>query len=291
LSGKMKAMRFMAAVLVAAFVNLTIVPSALAAPKRGRSKAPPPTMLDVASTVPGATVLIDGEQVGQTPLRNRVVQPKQYTVTVRKLGYLEFTQKVTATANTTTKVVADLLPFAGVIHVTSSIPKAQVAVDGKIVGVTPLDYEVKIGTRNVTVTAQGHAPYTQVVRANPGEVYDVKAKFGKAEPEPIAAAPLPGDDLPLVAPGGEETDLPLEPMALSPGQELALEGLPGGLPPADTAPMATTATIDTSKKKPLYKQWWPYAVGGAVVAAVVIAVVISSGGGDEGPQPDTVIDY
>lgn len=278
-------MRFVSALLVAAVVNLVIVAPASAAPKRKSSKTQAQTLIEVTATVSGATVLLDGEPAGQTPLRNRVVQPKAYTVTVRKLGFLEFTQKVTATANQTTKVVADLLPFAGVIHVTSSIPKAQVAVDGKVVGVTPLDYEVKIGTRNVTVTAPNHPPYSQVVRANPGEVYDVKAKFGKAEPEPAIAVAPAVDDLALVAPGGDEpAELALEPMGgepLSAGQELALEGLPGGLPAAQPSPLSATATVDTSEKKPLYKQWWPYAVGGAVIAAVVIGVVVASGGGEE----------
>lgn len=292
--GTVTAMRFVSAVVVAAFVNLIVAPAALAAPRRSRAKAAPQTLLDVTSTVPGATVLIDGDSIGQTPIRNRVVQPKSYTITVRKLGYLEFTQKVTAAASTTTKVVADLLPFAGVIHVTSSIPKAQVAVDGKVVGVTPLDWEVKIGTRSVSVSVPGHPPYTQTVRANPGETYDVKAKFnGKAEPEPVAAAPA-ADDLALVPLASEEPDLPLEPVAeppLSSGQELALEGLPCGLP-ADTSgsassPMTATATVDTSKKKPLYKQWWPYAVGGAVVAAVIIGVVVAGSGGGEAKPYDT----
>ncbi len=315
-------MRWVSAILVALYVNLLIAPDVLAAkgsaPKKtSKSKTADKSFLEVTSSVAGATVLFDDQVLGETPLKSKPVQAKSGTVTVRKLGFLEFRQRVTVKAGETERVVADLLPFAGVIHVTSNVSNAQVAVDGKVVGNAPLDYEVKIGTRQITVAVAGYPPFQQTVRANPGETYDMRAAFGN-KPGQIAALPLEvegappafqsskSDNLalvPLEAPPREPSfELPLEPVAqpnlvpslVPPGgigtggtNELALEGLTTG-DPMEPGLASLTTNARMSRAKPWYKEWW--AIGGAsalaVVGVVAIILVAKGGGGPEEILPD-----
>lgn len=313
-------MRWVSAILVAFYVNLLIAPDALAAKATSskKSKTTSGTFLEVTSSVTGATVLLDDQVVGETPLKNKAVQAKSATVTVRKLGFLEFKQKVSVKAGETTKVTADLLPFAGVIHVTSNMSGAAVAVDGKIVGNVPLDYEVKIGTRQITVTVSGYQPFQQTIRANPGETYDLRAAFG-SKPGQIAALPLEVEGqsanfspaktdqlalIPLEAPP-RDPDIPLEPVAqpslgipslIPPAgvgtggtSELALEGLPGADPvEPGLAPLTANATV--SPAKPWYKEWWAIAGASAIVVAgvIVIVAIAKGGGGPEEIQPDAL---
>lgn len=308
-------MRWFAAAMVALYVNLLVASPASAKPKK-RPKAPQQALLEVTATVPGATVLLNDVVIGETPVRNKPMREKSATVTVRKLGYLEFKQKVTFKVGETTRLTADLLPFAGVIHVTSNRTGAQVAVDGKVVGTVPLYYEIRLGTHQVTVTASGFQTFTQSVRANPGEVYELRAAFG-SKPGQIAALPLGVEPLPpppaktdggvalvpLEAPPREPSlELPLEPMGapalvpplVAPGSgsgEVALELLPGTEPaPQLEGPFALGTRTQVPPAKPWYRQWWAYAAAGGVVAAgVVTAVVIAkSHGGDKGPQFDAV---
>ncbi len=313
-------MRWVSAILVALFVNLLIAPDVLAAKsaaakKSSKSKTSDKATLDVIGSVAGATVLFDDQVLGETPLKNKTVPAKSGTITVRKLGFLEFKQKVTTKAGDTTKVTADLLPFAGVIHVTSNVSHAQVSVDGKVVGQVPLDYEVKIGTRQVTVTVSGYAPFQQTVRANPGETYDLRAAFGN-KPGQIAALPLEVEGsapafrsgkndlalVPLEAPPREPSlELPLEPpppnlvpSLVPPGGvgtggtgELALEGLTTG-DPMEPGLTPLTANARMSRGKPWYKEWWAITGAGAlaVVGVVAIVLVAKGGGGPEERVPD-----
>ncbi|MEZ0313429.1 MAG: PEGA domain-containing protein [Myxococcota bacterium] len=315
-------MRWVSAILVALYVNLLIAPDVLAAKssaskKSSKSKTSEKTLLEVMGSVAGATVLFDDQVLGETPLKNKVVPAKTGTVTVRKLGFLEFKQKVTVKAGDTTKVTADLLPFAGVIHVTSNVSHAQVSVDGKVVGSVPLDYEVKIGTRQITVSVAGYPPFQQTVRANPGETYDMRAAFGN-KPGQIAALPLEVDGsappfhggkhdnlalVPLEAPPREPSlELPLEPVLqpslvpslLPPGGvgtggtgELALEGLTSGDPmEPGLAPLTLNARM--GRPKPWYKEWWAITGAGAlaVVGVVAIVLIAKGGGGPEEIPPD-----
>jgi hypothetical protein len=315
-------MRWVSAILVAMYVNLLIAPDVLAAKsaaskKSSKSKTTEKTFLEVTGSVAGATVLFDDQVLGETPLKNKAVQAKSGTITVRKLGFLEFKQKVSVKAGETTKVTADLLPFAGVIHVTSNVSSAQVSVDGKVVGTVPLHYEVKIGTRQIAVTVAGYPPFQQTVRANPGETYDMRAAFGN-KPGQIAALPhetegsrsplhpRKNDNLalvPLEAPPREPSlELPLEPVAppnlvpslVPPGGigtggtgELALEGLTS-VDPIEPGLAPLTLNARMGRTKPWYKEWWAVTGAGAlaVVGVVAIVLIAKGRGGPEEILPD-----
>ena len=95
------------------------VGSAAAAAKGG-------TTVVIDSPVAGATVDIDGRVVGKTPLRAQPVTPGSHVVRVRKLGFLEYSETIEIMSGHSITVLADLLPFAGVLAVRASPKDAQV---------------------------------------------------------------------------------------------------------------------------------------------------------------------
>jgi hypothetical protein len=156
--------------------------------------------LTVEGTIAGAKVLVDGKEIGKTPLKNKEITPGAHTIVVRKLGYVDFSAKIQVKPGKPVSVFADLLPFAGVIKVSSNVGKAMVLVDGKQVGRVPLEYEVKLGQHTVTVSAPGYASYSQIVNADPGNEYEIRGNLTKGD---AAGTPADGGlELALVPLGG-----------------------------------------------------------------------------------------
>lgn len=74
--------------------------------------APPPPTLLVAATVDGATVALDGADVGTTPLAPFEVTAGSHTVTVRRDGYEATSRQVSITETGSFRVDLDLAPNA-----------------------------------------------------------------------------------------------------------------------------------------------------------------------------------
>jgi hypothetical protein len=274
----------------------------------------------VECSIAGARVLLNGKGVGKTPLRDHPLPAGSHTVTVKKPGFLDYSEKIQGGPGKAVKVFADLLPFAGVLKVTASVANAEVAVDGKVVGKAPLEHEVKIGSHEVRVTTPGQAPFVTTVQADPGNEYPVHAAFSGA-PAPavdeLALVPVgSGGDDPLALtspPSGGADDLTLAPLpgsgsgsgssASGAPDDLALAALTplpgagGGLEeiaavdPALVAPTRGEAVGTTvTPAKPWYLTWWALSAAAAIVitGVTVTAIAVSGGGDPEGDRVDGV---
>ncbi len=116
--------------------------------------------LEISSMTEGATVFIDGKLVGNIPLPAPINLPVgKHTLKITKEGYTEYLDVVTIKRRKTASVDIDLLPFAGIIYITSSVESARVFIDGEFAGVTPLKKEVLIGKRKIKVTKAGYYDY------------------------------------------------------------------------------------------------------------------------------------
>jgi hypothetical protein len=232
-------------------------------------------ILEVSATVKGADIIIDGKKQAKTPSGPLSITVGVRTVVVKKLGYLDYTEKVKIGAGDTTRVVADLLPFAGVISVTANAPKAKVQVDGKTVGTAPLEIEVSLGQRQITVSAPGWKSFSTSIRADAGTMYPIEAKLTRGsgpasddldlapleplEPlalEPVAVAPPPGKKPAPAAAADDDLDLaPLEPLEPPPAKTTTITAAPVGdaggdddleleaLPDLEAPPPAPKATV------------------------------------------------
>ena len=126
----------------------------------GPKSIPTPTtaILDVTSTPSGATVYLDGENIGQTPLRGHRVDlgtqtQKSVTLGIEHEGYKSRVEKRTLTVGKTTPwdVALEKRPeeidTMATLDVTSTPSGAAVYVDAESVGTTPLRYQVDTGVR------------------------------------------------------------------------------------------------------------------------------------------------
>ncbi len=305
--------------LIAAFVLVAFDADA-ARKRRKRSKRGPKGTITLVTATEGASVYLDGKLWGKTPLKPLKIAPSTYKVTVKKLGHLEFEQKIKVEKKKTVTVRAPLLPYAGVVSVSSPLSGAKVYVDGLERGPVPARFELKVGAHDVVVKAEGKE-FRQELTAVAGEEVEVAATFETEDDAGLALAPLApvvgsgagaggdelglelvppsagdgegAEDLSLVAPQEGNDDLDL----VAPGDEAPKENENGELAivPLDLPATATTsadplnpASVSTQVRAAprWYEEWWVWTAGGAVVvAAVATTVALSGGNEDSGPPP------
>ncbi|MFO0663393.1 MAG: PEGA domain-containing protein [Polyangiaceae bacterium] len=118
--------------------------------------------LTVTSDPPGAKVVIDGEEVGTTPLAGPLrVDVGAHKVVVEKSGYRSFERTTTLTAATAT-IEARLVAPSGTLEVTAPVD-AAVAVDGTAVGRGTVRIPLPVGVHGLRVTESGMVPFVSDV--------------------------------------------------------------------------------------------------------------------------------
>ena len=120
-------------------------------------------VLDISSTPSRATVLVDGVEVGQTPLILDNVLVGEHELKFAKDGYIEQTKTVDIKENDDHKlnIVLSEKPKEVDVKITSNPSRAIVNVDYKAIGRTPLEIPIKIGCHNFSVSKKGYWTSTQ----------------------------------------------------------------------------------------------------------------------------------
>jgi hypothetical protein len=208
-------------------------------------------VVKLASALKGAKLSIDDKEIGPMPQPPQQLTAGEHTVTVHRAGYAPFSKKVLVTGNKTIDVIATLEATTAVLAVSSDVVGAQVYVNGRFSGSTPVDeLEVPPGKVELSVKKDGYRDGTQTVNVKAGHDYPIEVKLGA----PITAA-VAANDVPPPPP-----DLMPHEVVASPDEGLG-----------------TTATVEHSSA--VYQQWWFWTIIGAVVvgAAVVAGVFIARG--------------
>ncbi|WP_456365879.1 PEGA domain-containing protein [Thermococcus sp.] len=145
--------------------------------------------LTVNSNPSGAEVYIDGKKVGTTPLRNYTIPEGIHEVAVRKAGYAERAYAISIKYGELKVLNVTLSPEMGKLTVKSNPSGAEVYVDGRKVGTTPLEnYTVTAGTHEITLIKDGYQNFTKTVTVNPGEEASITAVLTPAKPSAQATA-------------------------------------------------------------------------------------------------------
>jgi iron(II)-dependent oxidoreductase len=123
----------------------------------------------ITSDPAGAKVVVDGTERGATPLTVRDLSAGEHIVELILKDYEKWVGKVEIKANRVELVEARLSKETGSLMVISTPPRAEIYVDGKLVGTTPITVEkVEIGEREVRIKRGGFREFVRrvVVIAN-----------------------------------------------------------------------------------------------------------------------------
>ncbi len=151
----------------------TPTPSPKPAPKAAAAKA----VLDI-SVEPAVNVSIDGKPAGRTPLQAEV------TVGTHRLAFTDASQGISIVKNVRARPGTNTISFSigrGTVTV-SCPPGAEVRIDGRVVGVTPLKGPVSVveGTHRIQVSKSG-AKWQQVFEVGDGERMDFEVEISGEE--------------------------------------------------------------------------------------------------------------
>jgi hypothetical protein len=133
----------------------------------------------VRSSPSGAQVFVNGRRRGTTPLALRDLAPGTYTVRVAREGYTDTSQRVSIGRSSIREVTLRLPrrtpatspTFTGSLYVDSRPSGARVLIDGKEVGVTPVQIaQVRAGAHVVRLELTGHRTWTASARVVAGQV-------------------------------------------------------------------------------------------------------------------------
>jgi hypothetical protein len=123
---------------------------------------PPPAegQIAVMANVPGATISVDGntDPDWTTPHMIKELSPGAHRVVVSKPGYSDLQQTVTVEAGKVTTFNATLTTPQGEIDIATNPPGAEVLVDGKSYGPSPVRAAVVAGQHTFLVKHAGRLP-------------------------------------------------------------------------------------------------------------------------------------
>ncbi|MFH1469396.1 MAG: PEGA domain-containing protein [Pseudomonadota bacterium] len=157
--------------------------------------APPPPAGDlfVAADVEGATVLLDGEESGRTPLLLKAVPEGDHRLDLRT-PCARSHQDVQVVRDVVTRAELVLERGKGAMNVTSLPSRASVWLDGVEVGFSPLQLEVECGSHAVEVRSVGFLPEARTLDVPAFETVPVAVeldaeRFGRLSvlPTPVEA--------------------------------------------------------------------------------------------------------
>lgn len=134
--------------------------------------------LVVTSTPPGATVLLDGTAKGVTPLAVAGLKPRNYALVVSLKGYAAISRTVDLTDSAQATQDFSLTQAFGKLSITSDPSAAQVIVDGKPYGVTPLKIDsFPVGSYNLTLKLEGSKDIVDVLSVEDGATLAKQYRF------------------------------------------------------------------------------------------------------------------
>ena len=128
------------------------------------SLSPLPASVSIRSSPPGATVLVDGEYRGDTPLQLGMDAGREHRLSIRKSGFRSADEVLHPLPNARIQRSYNLAATSYRADVTTNIP-AEIAVNGRVVGAAPLQFEVR---DNDEITAVAPGFEARPVRVRPG---------------------------------------------------------------------------------------------------------------------------
>lgn len=166
------------------------------------STIPPPVVLElrrvrasgrlhVASSTPGATVVIDGEAVGPAPHRDEI-EAGTYRIEVRAEGYQSASREVAVAVGADQSITIDLTPSGPIARfvVDTGIDGAAVYVDGTQAGTTPFDAPIELspGPHRVSVEREGYQSWSGDIVVEGGQTTAAQVALASTDggvPSPV----------------------------------------------------------------------------------------------------------
>lgn len=195
---------------------------------------PLPGQLFLESEPAGATVRVDGDEVGSTPLEIRNLARGEHTIRLAAERYRPHQEEFEVVGLGRRQVHRVVLEPAWTTLALNSEPgKAELLIDGGVVGKTPANVEVLEGKREIALRLAGYSTWRQELDVVAGEPVDLDTVKLAPAPVKVAVTSEPSGAK-LFVDGEGEGSTPLT-LSGSVGAKLDLELRLDGYKPASRA--------------------------------------------------------
>jgi hypothetical protein len=152
-----------------------------------------PGSLVIGSVPDNASVVVNGQYRGKTPLALDNLDPGTYTVNLSKFGYAPSTATTNLQSGESQEITATLPPTLGSLIVNTTPPGARIMVDGRDTGTSPATVTGLVpGNHNLTITKDGYTPSGQQVGITAGITLPVMVTLSPSSPLPLFPLKTPG---------------------------------------------------------------------------------------------------
>ena len=144
-----------------------------------------PGLLSVNSLPEGATVSLDGEPLGKTPLAAVPVAAGEYQLLLEEARHLPLQQVLQVTGrNIAQQLELQMAPAWAVVTIDSLPPGARILLDGEAIGTTPAALEILQGEHQLMLQLDTYAPWQQTLQITAGAAQEL----GLLKLQPAAGA-------------------------------------------------------------------------------------------------------
>ncbi|MDQ3333932.1 MAG: PEGA domain-containing protein [Myxococcota bacterium] len=136
----------------------------------------------VLSDTPGSRVFIDGAEMGPAPVDIKDVKPGEHILQVKAPNFAPMEKRITVIAGGSPQVVkfdlaAEAAKDSGTLKVISTLPDAEVVIDGAVVGKAPQEKKLSAGKHPIMVRLSGYKSYEETVNITAGQTLTVTAEL------------------------------------------------------------------------------------------------------------------
>ena len=124
--------------------------------------------VQLTSSPAAASVSINGDYQGQTPLTLRLRPGQDHTVSISKAGYESQSRTLSVVADSGRSLMVELAGVFGEVDIQTAPAGAQVRVNGEVVGTAPTRLELLAVEQRIEIDAEGYAGAEQLITPRPG---------------------------------------------------------------------------------------------------------------------------
>ena len=124
--------------------------------------------VEVATTPSGASITVNSNFQGQSPIKLAVSPDKEHKIGALKEGYIAATQMVTVESSKTANITLQLEPELAAVQVISSPPDAQLFVDGEARGDANQTIDLPTHAHEIQIRLPGYVTYNGSITPRKG---------------------------------------------------------------------------------------------------------------------------
>lgn len=235
----------------------------------------------VQASQDGATLTIDGELAGTTPLAKPLaVDIGRHTLVLQKEGFVALSRELTV-GSETAEVRLELVPVGAPVEVTVAGPdQASVFVDGTDMGAAPFRGDVTAGRRTFEARAPGYVTTRQTSVVEPGRPLRIALVLGSEQREGKLRVAASEADAAILVDGEEVGTGSWEGVVPSGGHRLLVQKDGFAAQESDVSLAAGQArTIDVTLERQADAftwVWWTAGGIGVATAAIIASYFVLS---------------